>query len=732
MQPLYPNCIQNQYNSQNTISSQRNTINNDSFSNQNKLSNRNQFHILPISFNIPKQKQNINYTARTPSPSYNKRNVINLNDNRRLKNTYNSPVYRKLKEVGYINNTFQLNNGNNFYGNIPSFSYNEIMYDNRNTLITTQNTPNYNHYNTLEQQSPQKTTNIKKKRKIVIKQINKRKLSYDNINYNMNISSEMHNTLENNKPHLNNNKINHMHHLSNNNISNHNYNYNYLKKYNGMNQNNNNNINNNYIQTKIIKNNIINKQNNINIKIFYSLKKNQKNTHINPFINNKDSIEMTSYNQNQYTSSHRNNEYYTSNNIIDKSKINSNNYTNSSRNYNNSTDKSRNYNNNINYNTINSINSIDMNTANDISQNGNNTRNKNVQKNINKNNSNYYNLYNRGNNLYYNKVYNTEQNIEQDHINIIPIPKNKIHRPKEKGIIMRPSKDIFQTNLVPNDDFNPQEFKIIKQIGVGGFGKIYSVQWIKNNQIYALKELNLDKDELYIFQDKVKIVKDLVAKTGHNGFIKIYGDKIIPQKDKDKYHYFIIMELGERDWLQELKNRESYSLYYSEKELFEIINQLVKTLALMQKNKVTHRDLKPQNILLCKGVFKLCDFGESKILKGNGKVYQHIRGSQLYMSPIIFYALKRKEKNIIHNTYKSDVFSLGMCFLIAAGFSRKLLCDIREIKDINIIYSIINNALNCRYSQKLINLIVKMLQLEENLRCDFIELEKYLSSISIN
>ena len=87
MQPLYPNCIQNQYNSPNTISSQRNTINNDSFSNQNKLSNRNQFHILPISFNIPKQKQNINYTARTPSPSYNKRNVINLNDNRRLKNT---------------------------------------------------------------------------------------------------------------------------------------------------------------------------------------------------------------------------------------------------------------------------------------------------------------------------------------------------------------------------------------------------------------------------------------------------------------------------------------------------------------------------------------------------------------------------------------------------------------------------------------------------------------------
>ena len=73
-----------------------------------------------------------------------------------------------------------------------------------------------------------------------------------------------------------------------------------------------------------------------------------------------------------------------------------------------------------------------------------------------------------------------------------------------------------------------------------------------------------------------------------------------------------------------------------------------------------------------------------------------------------------------------------MCILLAAGFSRKLLCDIREIKDINVIHKIINNAWNKRYSEKLINLIVKMLQLEENLRLDFIELEKYLSEFSQN
>ena len=110
------------------------------------------------------------------------------------------------------------------------------------------------------------------------------------------------------------------------------------------------------------------------------------------------------------------------------------------------------------------------------------------------------------------------------------------------------------------------------------------------------------------------------------------------------------MELGERDWIEELKRREDYFLYYSEYELFQITSQLVKTLALMQKNHLTHRDIKPHNILISKGIFKLCDFGESQLLIGNGKIWQHIRGSELYMSPIIYYALSRKESKLLHNT----------------------------------------------------------------------------------
>ena len=82
---------------------------------------------------------------------------------------------------------------------------------------------------------------------------------------------------------------------------------------------------------------------------------------------------------------------------------------------------------------------------------------------------------------------------------------------------------------------------------------------------------------------------------------------------------------------------------------------------------------------------------------------------------------------VIHNSYKSDVFSLGMCILLACTLTTNILNNIRELKDMNIISQIITQALNTRYSQNLINIIIKMLQIDENLRCDFIELEQYIS-----
>ena len=127
--------------------------------------------------------------------------------------------------------------------------------------------------------------------------------------------------------------------------------------------------------------------------------------------------------------------------------------------------------------------------------------------------------------------------------------------------------------------------------------------------------------------------------------------------------------------------------------------------------------------MLVNGKLKICDFGNARILKRDGIIIQKIRGSELFMSPILFKGYRSGKQQIRHNTYKSDVYSLGVCFLFAASLSFEGPNVIREVYDMKIIRRVLNQQLKRRYSQNLINLIFTMLQVDENKRPDFTQLE---------
>ena len=82
-----------------------------------------------------------------------------------------------------------------------------------------------------------------------------------------------------------------------------------------------------------------------------------------------------------------------------------------------------------------------------------------------------------------------------------------------------------------------------------------------------------------------------------------------------------------------------------------------------------------------------------------------------------------------HNTYKSDVFSLGMCLLYAATLYFNCTDEIREMIDMNEIKIILDKYLSERYSNQFISLIHLMLQVDEQLRPDFIQLEHKLNHL---
>ena len=282
-------------------------------------------------------------------------------------------------------------------------------------------------------------------------------------------------------------------------------------------------------------------------------------------------------------------------------------------------------------------------------------------------------------------------------------------------------------DIEPNENFIPEDFIMIKQIGEGSFGKIYCSEWKKNGKKYAMKKMILrNKIEIKKNQEQTDLVYDLIKSTKTKGVINIYGAQCIKVTSAE-YHFYVLMELANIDWEKEIKKRKENKEYYTEGELFDILKQLTETFSLLQKNHITHRDIKPQNVLIVNGVYKVCDFGEAKVIDGCDVIRQTIKGTELYMSPIIFRALNKKQNQLVHNTYKSDVFSLGMCILLAATLTFQSLYDIRELKHMDKIKNILIKYLIAKFSYDFVHILVKMLEINEDLRPDFIELEKILS-----
>ena len=331
-------------------------------------------------------------------------------------------------------------------------------------------------------------------------------------------------------------------------------------------------------------------------------------------------------------------------------------------------------------------------------------------------------------------------------------PKNSSSKHKIPMNSKSKSKSIFNINAEPNGNLILKEFIFGEQIGKGTFGKIFCVNWTRNKKLYAMKKEILSDFEQV--QKRVKIyemIQNIIKKTGCKGIINLYGNLYIKKKNiknknninidnnnKDiqknnknnlKYIYYELMEKAERDWDKEINKRSQLNLYYTQKEIIDIMKQLIGVLSLLQKNHITHRDIKPQNILIINGKYKLSDFGEIRELKRDGLIVQRVRGSELYMSPILFHGLHLNILQVKHNTYKSDVFSLGMCLFYACSLTYSGVDSIREITSMNKIKEIVFQYLRKNYSTKLIYFILSMLEVDENKRLNFIQLEEKLKRL---
>ena len=296
-------------------------------------------------------------------------------------------------------------------------------------------------------------------------------------------------------------------------------------------------------------------------------------------------------------------------------------------------------------------------------------------------------------------------------------------------VITNNLKDVISEDKIDNlsknskiPSFDEDDYIYIKSIGEGSFGRIFLVQNKKTGEQYALKKVICkDYHELIKFEKEFELIYSL----HNNNIMKIYK-LLIKSLDITTSCLYVLMEKGQSDWNQEIKHRSFNKKFYTENEIISILKQITSGLYFLEKKKIAHRDIKPQNILIFPGnVFKIADLGEAKNSAKNKIQMATLRGSELFMSPLLYNGLKYNKKNIRHNPFKSDVFSLGYCFLFAMSLHIRVLEDIRELNDMKKIKNIINKFIDRnRYSNKLIEIIYGMIELEEDKRFDFEQLEK--------
>ena len=272
---------------------------------------------------------------------------------------------------------------------------------------------------------------------------------------------------------------------------------------------------------------------------------------------------------------------------------------------------------------------------------------------------------------------------------------------------------------------NVEDYILYRKIGEGSYGIIFSVINKKDKKQYALKK---------IISNKLKQIGEftkefeLVHSCKHENIMKIYHF-CIRILDPTTYALYVLMELSDGDWDKEIKKKLKQRKNYSESELISILYQLTSALQYIQeKFHISHRDIKPQNILVFSdGKYKLADFGEAKETKVSRQI-NTLRGTELYMSPALYEGLKNERNDVTHNPFKSDVFSLGFCFLYASALNFNLLYEIRDILDSRTINVILHKFLNKFYSEKLIQLLASMLEIDEGKRYDFSTIKKYIEN----
>ena len=191
--------------------------------------------------------------------------------------------------------------------------------------------------------------------------------------------------------------------------------------------------------------------------------------------------------------------------------------------------------------------------------------------------------------------------------------------------------------------FEPDDYTIAdKPLGKGSFGKVYVAFNKVEKKSYAIKILK--PEEKFTGKDQMSLMREsmILHKLKHPGIVRFIGVNFLSLKNPEIFEPSIITEYLPNGSLRNILDKEQAcdaDYEWTPTKKYISLYGIANALKYLHENKIIHRDVKPENILIDQDYNpRICDFGLSRCfpdaLTKSGKMSMtNFIGTPLYMAP---------------------------------------------------------------------------------------------------
>ena len=197
--------------------------------------------------------------------------------------------------------------------------------------------------------------------------------------------------------------------------------------------------------------------------------------------------------------------------------------------------------------------------------------------------------------------------------------------------------------MLDNGMFLVDRYEILSKVGAGGMSDVYKAKDHILGRTVAIKVLKAEFSEDINFVTKFRTEAQSAAGLEHPNIVNIYD------VGSENGLHFIVMEYIEGITLKTYIEKKGQLSF---KEATSIAIQVARGIEAAHNKDITHRDIKPQNIIIStEGKVKVTDFGIAKAISSN-TIGSDAMGSVHYASP------EQARNGFIDG--RSDIYSLGI------------------------------------------------------------------------